>query len=83
MASTNDLKNGMVLDLDGQLWQVLWFQYHKPGKGNTVVRSKLKNVLSGKINKFSLDALVNLSDAARLGVDISFNAPEPAPLVLV
>lgn len=46
--STNDLKNGTVLDLDGQLWQVIWFQHHKPGKGNTVVRSKLKNVLSGK-----------------------------------
>jgi len=47
--STNDLKNGTVLDIDGQLWQVIWFQHHKPGKGNTVVRSKLKNVLSGKI----------------------------------
>ena len=49
VASTNDLKNGMVLDLDGQLWQVLWFQHHKPGKGNTVVRTKLKHVLSGKV----------------------------------
>ena len=49
MVSTNDLKNGMVLDLNGELWQVQWFQHHKPGKGNTVVRSKLKHVLSGKI----------------------------------
>ena len=47
--STNDLKNGTVLVIDGQLWQVQWFQHHKPGKGNTVVRSKLKNVTSGKI----------------------------------
>ncbi len=47
--STNDLKNGMVLDLDGQLWTVTWFQHHKPGKGNTVVRSKLKHVLTGKV----------------------------------
>jgi elongation factor P len=47
--STNDLKNGTVLDLDGQLWQVTWFQHHKPGKGNTVVRSKLKHVLTGKV----------------------------------
>lgn len=47
--STNDLKNGTVLDLDGQLWQVTWFQHHKPGKGNTVVRTKLKAVLSGKV----------------------------------
>jgi elongation factor P len=49
VASTNDLKNGMVLDLDGQLWSVIWFQHHKPGKGNTVVRTKLKHVLSGKV----------------------------------
>ena len=49
MVSTNDLKNGMVLDLDGQLWSVIWFQHHKPGKGNSVVRTKLKHVLSGKV----------------------------------
>ena len=49
MATTNDLKNGMVLNLDGQLWQVIWFQHHKPGKGGAVVRSKLKNVESGKV----------------------------------
>ena len=48
MATTNDLKNGMVLNLDGQLWSVVWFQHHKPGKGGAVVRSKLKNVESGK-----------------------------------
>jgi len=48
MATTNDLKNGMVLNLDGQLWQVIWFQHHKPGKGGAVVRTKLKNVESGK-----------------------------------
>jgi elongation factor P len=49
VVSTNDLKNGMVLDLDGQLWSVTWFQHHKPGKGNTIVRTKLKHVLSGKV----------------------------------
>lgn len=49
MASTNDIKNGTVLDLDGQLWQVLWFQHHKPGKGNTVVRTKIRNVVNGKV----------------------------------
>ena len=49
MVSTNDLKNGMVLNLDGQLWTVLWFQHHKPGKGGAVVRSKLKNVNTGAV----------------------------------
>ena len=49
MATTNDLKNGLVLDLDGQLWAVVQFQHVKPGKGGAFVRTTLKNVLSGKV----------------------------------
>ena len=49
MATTNDLKNGLVLNLDNQLWQVLEFQHVKPGKGPAFVRTKLKHVISGKI----------------------------------
>lgn len=48
MATTNDLKNGMVLNLEGQLWSVVEFQHVKPGKGPAFVRTKLKNVESGK-----------------------------------
>ena len=49
MATTNDLKNGIVLNLDGQLWTVTDFQHVKPGKGGAFVRTTLKNVLSGKV----------------------------------
>ncbi|MDT5042517.1 MAG: elongation factor [Actinoplanes sp.] len=49
MASTNDLKNGLVLNLDGGLWAVVEFQHVKPGKGGAFVRTTLKNVLSGKV----------------------------------
>ena len=49
MASTNDLKNGMTLDLEGQLWNVVEFQHVKPGKGGAFVRTTLKNVLTGKV----------------------------------
>jgi len=49
VATTNDLKNGIVLNLDGQLWSVVDFQHVKPGKGGAFVRTKLKNVLSGKV----------------------------------
>ncbi len=65
--STNDLKNGMVLDIDGQLWTVIWFQHHKPGKGNTVVRSKLKHVLSGKVvdRTFNSDTKVESAQVDR------------------
>ncbi len=67
MTSTNDLKNGMVLDLDGQLWSVVWFQHHKPGKGNTVVRTKLKHVLSGKVvdKTFNSDTKVDTANVDR------------------
>ncbi len=49
MATTNDLKNGMTLSLDGQLWNVVEFQHVKPGKGGAFVRTTLKNVTSGKV----------------------------------
>jgi elongation factor P len=49
VATTNDLKNGIVLDLDGQLWTVVQFQHVKPGKGGAFVRTTLKNVMSGKV----------------------------------
>ena len=49
MASTNELKNGMTLNLEGQLWNVVEFQHVKPGKGPAFVRTKLKNVMSGKV----------------------------------
>ena len=49
MATTNDLKNGMVLNIEGQLWSVVEFQHVKPGKGPAFVRTKLKAVLSGKV----------------------------------
>jgi elongation factor P len=47
MASTADIKNGVVLNIDGQLWSVVEFQHVKPGKGGAFVRTKLKNV--GKV----------------------------------
>lgn len=49
MATTNDIKNGTVLNLDGNLWSVIEFQHVKPGKGGAFVRTKLRNVTSGKV----------------------------------
>ncbi|UCC26089.1 MAG: elongation factor P [Gemmatimonadales bacterium] len=49
MASTADFRNGMVLDMDGQLWTITYFQHVKPGKGGAFVRTKLKNVLTGAV----------------------------------
>jgi elongation factor P len=63
MATTNDLKNGLVLNLDGQLWTVVEFQHVKPGKGGAFVRTKLKNVLSGKVVDRTFNAGVKVDTA--------------------
>jgi len=49
MATTADFRNGMVLEIDGQLVQLVYFQHVKPGKGGAFVRSKFKNVLTGAV----------------------------------
>jgi elongation factor P len=49
VATTNDLKNGITLNLDHGLWTVVEFQHVKPGKGPAFVRTKLKNIMSGKV----------------------------------
>ncbi|MET9068668.1 elongation factor P [Streptosporangium sandarakinum] len=64
MATTNDLKNGLVLKLDGgELWTVVEFQHVKPGKGGAFVRTKLKNVLSGKVVDKTFNAGVKVEVA--------------------
>jgi len=63
MASTNDLKNGLVLNLDGGLWTVVKFQHVKPGKGGAFVRTTLKHVLSGKVVDKTFNAGVKVDTA--------------------
>jgi elongation factor P len=63
VATTNDLKNGIVLNIDGQLWTVVEFQHVKPGKGGAFVRTKLKNVLSGKVVDRTFNAGVKVETA--------------------
>ncbi|MEG3615111.1 MULTISPECIES: elongation factor P [Isoptericola] len=67
MATSNDIKNGTVLRIDGQLWSVLEFQHVKPGKGGAFVRTKLKNVLSGKVvdKTFNAGAKVETANVDR------------------
>ena len=63
VATTNDLKNGLVLSIEGQLWTVVEFQHVKPGKGPAFVRTKLKNVLSGKVVDKTFNAGVKVETA--------------------
>ena len=63
MASTSDFKNGLVLNIDGQLWQITEFQHVKPGKGPAFVRTTLKNVLTGKVVDKTFNAGVKVDTA--------------------
>jgi elongation factor P len=58
--STNDLKRGMTLDLDGTLFQVVEFQHVKPGKGGAFVRTKLRNLRTGAVIERTFNAGVNV-----------------------
>ena len=63
MATTNDIKNGTVLRIDGQLWSVIEFQHVKPGKGGAFVRTKIKNVLTGKTVDKTFNAGIKIETA--------------------
>ncbi len=63
MASTSDFKNGLVLNLDGQLWTITEFQHVKPGKGPAFVRTTLKNVMTGKVVDKTFNAGVKVETA--------------------
>jgi len=83
VASTNDFKNGMVLDLDGQLWTITDFQHVKPGKGGAFVRSTLKNVMSGKVVDRTFNAGTKVETATVDKRDMSFLYRDGADFVFM
>ncbi|WP_062078868.1 elongation factor P [Demequina globuliformis] len=75
MATSNDIKNGTVLNIDGNLWTVIEFQHVKPGKGGAFVRTKMKNVLSGKVvdKTFNAGAKVETETVDRRDMQYLYN----------
>jgi elongation factor P len=75
MATTSDFRNGMVIEIDGQLFQITYFQHVKPGKGGAFVRSKLKNVKSGAVIDRTWNAGERVNDVRleRRPVQYSYN----------
>ncbi|WP_347346207.1 elongation factor P [Microbacterium sp.] len=78
MASTADIKNGVVLSIDGQLWSVVEFQHVKPGKGGAFVRTKLKNVLTGKVvdKTYNAGAKIEIENVDRRDFTYLYNDGE-------
>jgi elongation factor P len=63
MISTNDMRPGQTLDLDGELYSIIKYEHHKPGKGGAMVRTKLKSIKNGAVveRTFRADEKVNLA----------------------
>ncbi len=72
MASTSDFRNGLVLNIDHQLWTITEFQHVKPGKGPAFVRTTLKNVMSGKVVDRTFNAGVKVETATVDKRDMTF-----------
>lgn len=70
--TTNDLKNGITLELDNGLFQVIEFQHVKPGKGSAFVRSKLRNVRTGSVLEKTFNAGVRVEQALLDKKDMQF-----------
>ena len=70
--STNDLKNGITLELDNGLFQVMEFQHVKPGKGGAFVRTKLRNVRTGAVLERTFNAGIRVEQAIVDRQDMQF-----------
>jgi len=83
MASTSDFKNGLVLNLEGQLWTITEFQHVKPGKGPAFVRTTLKNVLTGKVVDKTFNAGVKVETETVDKRDMTFLYKDGADFVFM
>jgi len=83
VATTNDLKNGMTLNIDGSLWTVVEFQHVKPGKGPAFVRTKMKQVLTGKVVEKTFNAGVKVEIAVVEKRDMQFLYKDGADFVFM
>jgi elongation factor P len=70
--STNDLKNGITLEIDNVLYQVVEFQHVKPGKGGAFVRSKIRNLRNGAVIDRTFNAGVRVEQAILDRKDMQF-----------
>jgi len=67
MANTSDFRNGLVINFNGDLFSIVEFQHVKPGKGGAFVRTKLKNIKTGKVipNTFNAGVKIDIQRVER------------------
>jgi len=78
MADTSDFKNGLVINFNGELFSIIEFQHVKPGKGPAFVRSKLKNLKTGKVipNTFTAGVKINVERVERRSYQFLYSEDE-------
>ena len=75
MANTSDFKNGLCIEFNNDLWTIVEFQHVKPGKGAAFVRTKLKNLKTGKVlpNTFPAGIKINIARVERREYQYLYN----------
>ena len=68
MVTAGDFKNGITLEMDNAIWQVIEFQHVKPGKGAAFVRTKLKNIVSGGVVEKSFSLILHTSTDQNISI---------------
>lgn len=76
--SSNQFKNGMTIEIDGEIYEILEFMHVKPGKGQAFVRTKLKNVMSGSVvqKTFRADEKVETAHIERKEMEFLYSNGE-------
>jgi elongation factor P len=75
MANTSDFRNGLIIEFNGDLYSIVEFQHVKPGKGAAFVRTKLRNLMTGKIlpNTFPAGSKINIQRVERRPMQYLYN----------
>ena len=72
MFNVNDIKNGMTISYEGNIYQVVEFQHVKPGKGSAFVKTKLKNLRTQTTQEITFNAGIKLEKANVVKNDLSY-----------
>ena len=83
MVSTNEIKNGMAIEFEGNLYTILEFLHVKPGKGGAFVRTKLKNMRTGSIIDYTFNADVKVKKAMIDKTKMSYLYNDGADVVMM
>jgi elongation factor P len=75
MATTADFRNGLIIEFNNDLYSIVEFQHVKPGKGNAFVRTRLRNLKTGKIlpNTFPAGVKINIQRVERRPMQYLYN----------